>query len=185
MSNLKQIGVAFLMYAQDYDEYLIPLYSGDSNSSYNWWPAIAVNYLVKRSGGASGGYAMEKYQGKLNCPNLYRKGYYWMTGYALADTYISPRKLSKIKNQHLKGMIADSPWDGNRWAWVFYPYLTPITYESTSTSHRNRIVLRHNNLANLLYVDGHVEQLDMNKWKSMLGPGTWSDIYKTYWDAYF
>lgn len=189
MSNLKQIGLAFIMYAQDYDDFLIPLYMGDSNSSYNWWPAKVIFYMVNKPGGALGNYANEKFQATLNCPNHYRRGYgtaIWMSGYALADNYSTPRKLARIRNQHLKGMLADSIWDGNRWAWVFYPYLGPRNYDYSSTSDdRNRITLRHGGFANILYVDGHVEPMNYNKWRETQGPGTWSSIYKTYWEAYF
>jgi len=163
VSNLKQIGTAILMYIQDYDERVIGCYMGSSSIQSSWWP-----------------FRIQKYLGKLpplNCPNRTNKTY--LISYALTTT-ISPGtgiKLSRIKNPSGKGYIADSPWDGNMWAWALYPYQVR-EFETSLTADRGAIIVRHLGGANILFIDGHVEWLS----KSRLPTSTTSEAYKKMWD---
>jgi len=43
LSNMKQLGIAFLTYTQDYDESCVPLYSGGASNAY--WDANLAPYL--------------------------------------------------------------------------------------------------------------------------------------------
>ena len=44
-SNLKQIGLGWLQYAQDYDERALPARAGNSSSSYFAWHQIVQPYV--------------------------------------------------------------------------------------------------------------------------------------------
>ncbi len=48
-SNLKQVGLAFLQYSQDYDEYCVPIRNGGGSTSFHWaWHIIMQPYVKSR-----------------------------------------------------------------------------------------------------------------------------------------
>lgn len=44
ISNLKQIGLAAMMYAQDYDETLVPAWNQEPPGPYKQWPELLSPY---------------------------------------------------------------------------------------------------------------------------------------------
>ncbi|RYX80286.1 DUF1559 domain-containing protein [bacterium] len=45
MSNLKQVGLGFMQYSQDYDENVVPIRTGNASSAYFSWSQIIQPYI--------------------------------------------------------------------------------------------------------------------------------------------
>jgi len=136
MNNLKQIGTAFSMYLQDYDEWFPPhWYFGGVDK---WYENVG-KYL--------------KNEEVFRCPSNRNHAYNYARlsyGYNmyLGQEYAGrpPAKLSKIPYPHILVLVGDSDGDGyydsllNLYAGPAYP-----------------LGKRHTGKANVLFVDGHVE----------------------------
>ena len=133
MNNLKQIGLAFHMYINDYDGFLPPAQNGP------YWQETLDPYLSSQPG----------YQGDsevFQCPSESVAGYY--------RNYIANKnimwaawgeKLSRIRN-HSKGLlVTESP----------HQYPTAIN-GSGSGNYDREVDPRHSGGANVLFVDSHV-----------------------------
>jgi len=70
-SNLKQLGLAFAQYTQDYDE-SFPMY-GWASSPWSYWPLIVYPYI--------------KSQGVYKCPDDQNTGTYGNTGFPVSYGY--------------------------------------------------------------------------------------------------
>ncbi|MFA5645625.1 MAG: DUF1559 domain-containing protein [Candidatus Ratteibacteria bacterium] len=148
VSNLKQIGLAFHLYLQDYDEFFPP------NSSAPGWFDVRLSPYV---------------QGNLNtrftCPNVRSNsgwpGYYWSYGY---NTSLPLKKYPKFDKTHTftasgsaysavpfsnKGLVIDHQQRGFYW--------DPKYHDASQSDGANRSAYRHNKGINILFVGGHVE----------------------------
>ena len=170
LSNLKQLGLAVMMYAQDYDE-MMPIgdyFSSDWSQEYGWDYFINWNtgaYTV----GSVGAYTKS---GQLNvCPSL-RDAQSWgrpNSGYGLNATYVCPP--------------AGEYWPGGAYkfpaalAQISVPAQTALladsAYMSGGTVYQNNFLrapsdpnygwigpnthFRHNGVANVVYCDGHAK----------------------------
>ncbi|MGD9495008.1 MAG: DUF1559 domain-containing protein [Armatimonadota bacterium] len=179
LSNLKQLGLACQMYAQDYDETLLRpyryMYLG--GSQYLWWwgdllqPYIA-NYQILECPSGSWSYTY------MRPPNL---------PYPLVCSY-AYNNVAHDVNYVLVGSLADAPL-----ASVPVPAETIILCDSTTseiytggslsftiggpngitdlaTGSYRRVALRHNDGFNCAFVDGH------SKWLKQSQPGMWTII---------
>jgi len=162
-SNLKQIGLAFMMYAQDYDE-TMPMayyYANGWDDEYAWdyhisWPTGTSEL------GLLGPYTRN---GQLNQCTSFR-GQSWgrpQTGYAYSTTYLGgppdegrrPAGLAEIQSPVDTVVVCDSGFmfggvaSGNQYlrapSDVYYAWIGPNVH------------FRHNGAANVGYVDGHVK----------------------------
>ncbi|MCD6221423.1 DUF1559 domain-containing protein [bacterium] len=190
MSNLKQIGLAMMMYVQDYNEYFPHRSlsgSFDINKELPWNKYLNDTYIKKRK--------------VFSCPTLpsYTKGShpwsYWgynsygynylhiggsyRYGYTTSP-YGPPAKLPQIKNPSNTICVADS----------YYPrdnlpfYVLGDTYDPTFSP---RIDGRHGGSGNILWCDGHGSSWlftnRLNPWLD-LGEGDDPENKPSYFDRY-
>ena len=169
-SNLKQLGIAFMMYAQDYDE-MMPVgvyFSPDWSLEYAW------DYFVNWNTGAYTVGLIEPYtkNGQLNVCHSFKGAQTWgrpASGYALNATYVCPpagefwpsgwpklpAALAQIAVPAQTALLADSAYYSsgtlcqNNFLRApgdgFYSWVGPNAH------------FRHNGVVNVLYCDGHVK----------------------------
>lgn len=172
-SNLKQIGVAWLQYARDYDGQMMRFSTGDGNpSSANpvryWW------------GGSNGGTTYAAAQSLLSpylksgenysCPSFalpvaaYRGplGYGYNadtlspTTYGTAPNYAAtarPMSLNSLENAARTVAFADAAQLNSKGK------LRPSTYLAKPSDDYPNFHARHQNKGNVLFCDGHVRAL--------------------------
>jgi len=148
ISNLKQVGTAFYMYAQDY-EYYCPHYQG-------WHSKLYPKYIAK--------------QEVLRCPWTV-KMYPTLDRAYVMSTHVDDQKLfdGRVKNASDVPLVADgmsahhSDYDtayerytklGSGGAWDANTYIGGSGYAYNPT-------YRHNEKAGMLFIDGHVELVGM------------------------
>jgi prepilin-type N-terminal cleavage/methylation domain-containing protein/prepilin-type processing-associated H-X9-DG protein len=157
-NNLKQIGLAILMYCQDWDEY-IPNHPFPTVYGYTWANRIK-SYLNDKT---SGNYLQRP--GPFFCPSdrsisaTEHRQFYSSYGLNRAffgiDTPQPPWhrwvKLSKVSSLHGGSeilLVTETTWDYGGYCRASRGYV-PDTHG--------------NNLANVLFVDGHVGQMSVNR----------------------
>ena len=169
INNLKQIGFAFILYAQDYEERLPYAFHNNAwaPGPYRYWGSLLVYYkylpdVVQYNKVYPGTTTVVYYFSKIfDCPSykglLHYRGDYGVNMHLcgfLDDslgamppyrwTYSKHHKLSRIKNPSKCILAADSEHDGDAG-----PYI--------GTGRANdKLCNRHNEGTNILYVDGHV-----------------------------
>jgi prepilin-type N-terminal cleavage/methylation domain-containing protein/prepilin-type processing-associated H-X9-DG protein len=163
-SNLKQIGLAGLQYAQDYDERLFPIAYDDW--SHYWWGYVdRANQTVDFSRGFLQPY-MRNSQIKA-CPTLRENTNfaYGHLGYGYNYAYLSPMNpptwtpiavsLAQIANPAETVWIADAAqwrtWGAGAPVFEGTGFLEPPSYFNP-TFHG-----RHTEVGNVLWCDGHVK----------------------------
>ncbi|MCS7192466.1 MAG: DUF1559 domain-containing protein [Armatimonadetes bacterium] len=165
MSNLKQIGLAGLQYAQDYDERLFP-FAYDDWTHYWWGYVDYANQTVDFNRGFLQPY-MKNAQIKA-CPSFRENPNfrYSHLGYGLNYAYLSPVimtppwtpiavSLAQISNPAETTWIADTAqwrtWGSGAPVFEGTGYLEPPSYNNP-TFHA-----RHTEVGNVLWCDGHVK----------------------------
>ena len=168
ISNLKQIGTAALMYAQDYDEKHVPTSVGYGTPIYRtWWGrplGIAPNFTgIDLNDGLLQPYMKNAQINK--CPS-------WETedateeggrtgnsfGYAFNSRYLFRGvSLSAINRPAETLMMADAAkLNNSTGSMVNFDVIDPIN--SLHYPH-SRVHARHNGRGNVLFVDGHVKSM--------------------------
>jgi len=150
MSNLKQLGIAFYMYAQDWDD-LLPYvgnpYASPAEDKRNWWPSEIYSYVRNE----------KAYQ----CITCLRFNYKWIAKkpdntdfpctYRMNSNQMSYVKnsFSRIKHPSDSAILVDGGnvyWSGNyHCAWI---------HQFTKGDSNGPI-----GWANFLFVDNHVESI--------------------------
>ncbi|MBC7287046.1 MAG: DUF1559 domain-containing protein [Armatimonadetes bacterium] len=175
LSNLKQLSLAILMYAQDYDETYPPAYYW----SAGWVDEYAWDFHIIYSGGSVSGYDLGLIgpytkNGQINaCPSArglvssFGRPY---TGYAYNTSYIGwrhstggiddlpPASLSNVQRPAETVLLADSAF------WSTWPtsgaagnnYLRAPSDPMYAWIGPN-VHFRHNGTANVAYCDGHAK----------------------------
>ena len=156
--QLKQIGLAYSMYSDDYDEALCvtkdSLYPGGQGTRY-WFVRLApyVNEKIRIYAGSYYYLNDGVYPGKglFYCPEMTRanseQSVYGMYRYGIGGevygSFMGYRKLSDIKSPTVQILITDSwePGTDNGHYWI----------ENAGNYHH----YRHQNQMNLLFPDGH------------------------------
>ncbi|MEM2117276.1 MAG: prepilin-type N-terminal cleavage/methylation domain-containing protein [Thermoplasmata archaeon] len=150
MSNLKQIGIAFMMYGEDYNRYP-PANIQYGTLYYQWYDHIGP-YLI--SNYKKGDYYLNPNKSKVfYCPSHKPKtNIPWSYG---INDYVKFQKYDICPVPSKIILIGDrNP-------------TAPFTYIVSAGSHLNFI---HNGRANVLFLDGHVESIDLNYPRISLGP---------------
>jgi len=138
-SNLKQIGLAFMQYAQDYDETLVHY----NLTNVGNWMKMLEPYL--------------KNTGVLRCPSApqsasvcYGYNHYYLGNGSASSTYT----MASVQNPAETVAFADGAWDdtGAQVGRVYINSPHQTTYDYTA-----RPAWRHGDGANVTFVDGHVK----------------------------
>lgn len=179
ISNQKQLGLAFLAYADGNEGYLPPVNTDTSasGSSSKYWPSLLANAGVITETPVSYGNIRE---GIFLCPSVGKDmfqhgGGYGLTrswGSATCNTYHKFKSTTKglslrASNPPELLVIADT-WFGMG-ATVYTPMDThidivcPIGGPNWLSSTEGVAATRHMNTANFLSLDGHVESWTFNK----------------------
>jgi len=176
LNNLKQIGMAMLMYVNDYNEYFPVCAYGWGTGAYDaHWHAmlIKLGYYGTKSFSRS---AWKIYTCP-SAPNLHTTGLYEIPGWdwryisygynyyyiggstGVGGSSYQPAKLSQIKRPSKTILVTDSiavtatggvPTSYNAGYFAILP--SPCYSETSGHPHA-----RHNKVVNVLWVDGHVE----------------------------
>jgi len=171
-SNLKQLGLAALMYVQDYDEMYPPFYGGAdaSGSSYYWYGKVLPDNTVDSQGGLLFPY-MRNGQVQV-CPSWlvavrtqalgmgYGYNWYYVGGTPdpAAPWRWSPVPASQadLKSPAETIVFADSAV--KNWAGPGVMESVAITPPSQASGWYD-VHFRHNGTANCAFADGHVKAL--------------------------
>ena len=187
MNNLKQLGLAFMMYAQDNDNYLPVVQYPSSATLIIYWcsPYVLKPYVGDKTPET---YPTNTGPGIWRCPTLwglYRKvctrGFtYGMnklfsssdgTTYPTTSDLDHPKfhKLAEIKKPDHVALVGDGCWSSNVFDWGIYGK----QYGSSDFPIPER---QHSGKANICFVDGHVESLgyDILKLKSNEPGNIWN-----------
>lgn len=178
-SNLKQIGLGFMQYTQDYDEKLPPLYFG-TDGTYKMpngqvtgtalWMHMVYPYIKSAQ--------------LFNCPSsnggVYKGGYYWENSAgATADASYGVNSflmttslgaaLARISSPSTTPMVVDNI------SYSSYPAL-----DMTGEPHFP--VERHLETVNFAYADGHVKTVKNSAWTVPNWPASCSTGAGKLWD---
>jgi len=142
-SNLKQIGLAILMYIQDYDEQF-PGHTGGPSSAWDW-PVALVPYCKNAQ--------------IFHCPSADISGHMVIDGvdlsYGLNCYYLQFRSQATVVDVAGTIMAADSNGD-NRIGPDF------ATREARVPGCGHQLVARHSETLNITFVDGHVKAMKLS-----------------------
>jgi len=142
-SNLKQIGVASLFYSNDYDGFCIPTVTTDLGYNVYYTTRLSEYITVKSHS------SVEAKKTVLYCPSYQESNNYYgmsyLTNYYLTN-YVALSKIYKIKNPSEKLYFTDG--NGNCYMTAANRFLGNVTTYA--------IRHRHNGMANILFIDGHV-----------------------------
>ena len=180
-SNLKQIGIGWMMYAQDYDETIMRFSTPGCGGSCYWWGGWNGSTLT-----GSGGllYPYMKSSQINACPSFANtlRTNQGLTGYAYNVDFLSPTdypapaylpvplptKLAQISDTAKTVMFGDSAQLNNG------TELRSETYFSAPSSSFPNFHARHLETGNVLFCDGHVKAT-----KPVYRTGTFG-----YWPSY-
>jgi len=171
-SNLKQIGLGWLQYAQDYDEHVVPTLSDPSNfgpaKRFYWFGSITGNGATATLTESEGLLQPYMKSGQVQaCPSFSNttRPDLGRTGYAYNDDYLSrytgtplkanPANLAEISDPSETVAFADSanPNSSDPTA------LEPNVYLSAPGDAFPNFHARHLETGNVLFCDGHVKAL--------------------------
>ena len=164
LSNLKQLGIAFLSYAQDCDEAL-PM-AGYFSPDYDYEYAWDVTYQYSTGSTVPGAIVPYIKNQQINrCPSFKltdpARPY---TGYAYNATYlgnIPAASLGAVQDATGTAMLSDAAmydaWFSHAVIPTNYMRAPSDPYHFAPTTH-----FRHNGVANVVYVDGHAKATAKN-----------------------
>ncbi len=165
-SNLKQIGVAWMMYAQDYDETVMRFATPGCGLTCYWWGGWNGTALTGSQGLI---YPYMRNEQVNACPSFANtlRTSFGLTGYAYNVDSLSPTdypapsyspipkgtKLAEIADSSKTVMFADAAQLNNG------TQLRSETYLSPPSSEFPNFHARHLDTGNVLFCDGHVKAL--------------------------
>jgi prepilin-type processing-associated H-X9-DG protein/prepilin-type N-terminal cleavage/methylation domain-containing protein len=170
-SNLKQLGTAFAMYANTFDDYIPPVraYPAVSfmwfdclNEASKMFPWHVTTYHVQERPGNF----TDVVRGTiLHCPSQAKSPDWMRTGYGYniilenppVNDYVKFTKMTRIRRASNRFLVLDADaWNVNPWSGASFPF-----------------GIRHNSSLNVLYVDGHVSSI--KKGEELWAAGHWND----------
>ncbi|MGI6383978.1 MAG: prepilin-type N-terminal cleavage/methylation domain-containing protein [bacterium] len=155
-NNLKQIGMVFSMYAQDYDGYtFMHMVDVGSGAETTWSRCLYLAGYVK---------SRDIFYCPAYPPNRYTSSSEYNT-YGLRDRGVVDENIVNnngtyslnlygISNHAEYYLFTDTSYGPNHAKW---PYLQCYTVQKASNNTVGGVHLRHNNAANVLFADGHVK----------------------------
>ncbi|MCK9266499.1 hypothetical protein M0P98_06430 [bacterium] len=193
MNNLKQIGLGFQMYSQDYKGFLM-LSTGDAvNGGTKEWfrhSAYIGKYIPSQKLVVCPAYPPYEYDDDYPL-----SAYGWRHGYSTGlwrvifpSTYIKDKTISGYDTSLVEWpsklfVIADSIYIGTDEKYKGRQYRYSHAGESISVKPNNTGVLhlRHSGHANMLFVDGHVEAVSKSKLVENETAYRGTSTYKFWW----
>jgi prepilin-type N-terminal cleavage/methylation domain-containing protein/prepilin-type processing-associated H-X9-DG protein len=164
LSNLKQIGLGAAMYAQDYDEHVLPVQTLGTDRRYYWWASF--DGTTRRDNEGLLFPYMKSHQIQA-CPSFQdnKRNTLGLTGYGYNYNYLSPLmppnydvapvSLARISTPAETVQMADSA-RLNTWAYAT-PTLEGNTYLEPPSSDFPTAHALHSGTISVLWVDGHVK----------------------------
>ncbi len=171
MSNMRQIGLAVLMYTQDYDESFPP--ASDASNLMRWF-GVRENLNSPFESEGSPLYPYLRTGAIRNCPTFipaqgwelgaggygYNAQFIGGTPSADLELYYTPARVPQIRNPSSKIMFADTAMLQQHglveYASVEAPEFEAWGFPTTPSTH-----FRHGEMANHLFADGHIEPRSM------------------------
>lgn len=164
-SNLRQIGLAAALYAQDYDEMVVPVFTtSDWTKIYYWWGSWDGSRLNEAEGLL---YSYMKNSQIQACPSFTNtlRTALGLTGYGYNYAYLSPLmpptwmprpvSLAAVQNVSETVLMADAArlntWSYSQPTLEGNAFLDPPSYDFPGFH------VRHNDTGNVLWMDGHVK----------------------------
>ena len=167
-SNMKQLGLSFLLYTQDSNN--IPcwgMFANDPTAVPYWYDYLAP--YVEGGSGSNGkvGGVWNKSMKTFQCPSVtYERGYGDQGVVMPWGNFTAPGTIRKI------GQYATPSWTS----------LFADAQQCTSDASR-LAVPRHNQLINGTFMDGHVEAVQWRKWYGPLRDGHATGSSDCHWDV--
>lgn len=154
LNNLKQVGLAIFMYAQDYNDYIPPYYvpAGETN----WYDMLANNGYIKATYYTGKGYAEP-----LRCPSIaLGGGNYYTYGMNAHLSYATDGRSYYATLLHIPKpsgglLVADSQTRAGS-----DDSINLACEDLLPSTNQGRIATRHNGMASALFCDGHVKTLN-------------------------
>ena len=140
-NRLRQLGLGFVYYADDLDGRLPATQMHVDGLNGDWWPCRIDNYTKR---------PFFDFDELHVCPTDGRSRCYAM------NTHMSALPVDTIARPSEKFLLADSP-RGDCWTFYFSSWTFNRWMDVDQIWYKNTIALRHNDAANILFVDQHVE----------------------------
>ena len=172
-SNLKQIGLAALMYAQDYDERLVNpyIYEGGWGVNLCWWPDLLAPYMKSwQIAMCPSQDERQLWYGGLPHGQAQQAHYY-------PPTWFAYMKMARVEDTSGTIMFVES-WTelwavdhtdlsmpDKQWVWNWVNTVAP---QPAPSADWNQIQKVHNGGSNYAFMDGHV------KWLKLSERGMWT-----------
>ena len=157
LNNLKQLGTATLMYADDYSGKFPVCYWSNANwSQYNLWfweipPYVAGNHTTL------GWTAFQQVSDRFVCPSMHlQPALRGPLSYAM-NWYVGSVLTSQVKISPKVVLLVDGGPDNQNVYPVNYGVYAPDGYQGFTEWQRSKLALRHNGGANIVFCDGHVK----------------------------
>lgn len=176
VSNLRQIGIGFLMYAQDFDEIMPPLSQSGGSLTGGRWPAFMQRYFKLRSFYFCPSATKPWILGGVNYRDPIHAGTFWYEyGYSLLPDYgynymtLANRSLGAVESPTDTVMLVESIYDGAypNQTDGFYYVMPPAYWAGTASGYSAASYgycnPRHQGKASVSFVDGHVKPLSIGQ----------------------
>ena len=190
LSNLRQLGLAAIIYCNHNDDHYPIAYFTDGNTyiGYNWdftlipsptpggAPTIVPGLLWTNDGSGAQVFQCPSYEGTPDNANDPYTGYNYNTsyiGHGDMEYVEAPLKASQVRNQVTTALFGDGQYWGGPDKFMRSPFLSPsdsMYYPSAGTQG-----YRHRNRTNVYYCDGHADSIAgcyTNTIDPEVGPGT-------------
>ncbi len=166
-SNLKQIGLALNMYVQDYDEVLPPLYTdvrpAPISGGYFHVPELLHPYIknaqVWQCPSEAGDY--QGFDHGIKCTYGYNQ-----SRFADRDDFDSALPLAEVEDvSRTIAFIDDTNLYAGPYAEVPTDYDPDSGVPNTQAHEGTRAAPRHNEMYNMVFVDGHVKSMKQTQYR--------------------
>ncbi len=170
-NNLKQLGVASELYQSAWGDVIVP-YGMPFGWTGHMWPELLDPYLKQISGGKMTGSnlgklfecgaARKEEEGTMGersyGMNIWCGGA--MSAQDCADGKADVVSVTKVKYPSSTIRIAETRWTGNTGGTLFAAL--PEEYDGTQTC--RQFAIRHNDVGEILWIDGHVSNMTLSQY---------------------